>query len=195
MLKSTRAYALTKFDWSDHNSCLLMTTAALELRQAHSEQHNVVTFKLKLGRVSLTHQRYVHTRIWTEGAREVRSTWGRSRGCSTVAMRCSWCPPAVAFNRSSRWASLALEDAKTWLRGTRYNLRRASHGEVSHGDVLADSGEIQNSRAMVVGREWGVVCLVRNERAEQGGASIYRDRSPVPRLWDEIELFGGETFY
>jgi hypothetical protein len=64
MLKSTRAYALTKFDWSDHNSCLLMTTAALELRQAHSEQHNMVTFKLKLGQVSLTHQRYgTHTNL------------------------------------------------------------------------------------------------------------------------------------
>jgi hypothetical protein len=58
MLKTTRAYALTKFDWLDHNSCLLMTTAALELRQGCFEQLNAVAFKLKLGRVSLTHQRH-----------------------------------------------------------------------------------------------------------------------------------------
>jgi hypothetical protein len=44
---------------------------------------------------------------------------------------------------------LALKDAKTWLRGTQYNLRSAGHGEMSHGGVLADSGEIRNSRAMV----------------------------------------------
>jgi hypothetical protein len=58
MLKTTRAYALTKFDWLDHNSCLLMTTAALELRQGRFEQQNAVAFKMKLGRVSLTHQRH-----------------------------------------------------------------------------------------------------------------------------------------
>jgi hypothetical protein len=33
------------------------------------------------------------------------------------------------------------------------DLRMAGHGEVSHGGVPADLGEIQNSRAMVDDRE------------------------------------------
>jgi hypothetical protein len=195
MLKATRAYALTKFDFSSLNPCLLMTTGVLELRQAHSEQQNTVAFKLKLGRASLTRQRCGMHAIWTEGAREGQSTWGHSRGCSVVAMRCSRCLGAVAFNRSSQWASLALEDAKTWLRGTWSILRWAGHSKVSHGGILADSEEIRNSRAMVDDQEWGVVHKVRNKRVEQGEASIYRDQSPVPWIWDEIELFGGEIFY
>jgi hypothetical protein len=51
----------------------------------------------------------------------------------------------------------------------------ADHGAMSHGGVLGRFGEKRNSRAMVDNRERGVVLWVRNKKAEQGEASIYRD--------------------
>jgi hypothetical protein len=52
---------------------------------------------------------------------------------------------------------------------------------------LTDLGENENSRAMVDNREWGGVCCVRNEIAEQVGPSIYSDRLLWFRILDESE--------
>jgi hypothetical protein len=46
------------------------------------------------------------------------------------------------------------------------------HNTIPHGGVLADLGEIRNSRAMVDDQEWGVVRWVRKKKVEEREPSI-----------------------
>jgi hypothetical protein len=71
------------------------------------------------------------------------------RRCSRVTTRCSLSYGAITFNWPRPGVSLAPEDVETWIKGTLTDLRMVGHGEVSQGGVLADLGEIRNSRAMV----------------------------------------------
>jgi hypothetical protein len=54
--------------------------------------------------------------------------------------------------------------------------------------ILADLGEIPNSRATVANRGRGVVLWVRNKLMEHIEHSIYSDCSGVSRIWDGMSL-------
>jgi hypothetical protein len=57
-----------------------------------------------------------------------------------------------------------------------------------HGGILANLGEIRNSRAMVDDLRRGVALWARDKKAEQGGHSIYRGRLLLLQILDEDEL-------
>jgi hypothetical protein len=101
---------------------------------------------------------------------------------------CSRRTNMVAFNWSSLQATGDSKDTRTQTREVWTDLEFSSQGEVSHGGVPADLGEIWNSRAIVDDREWGVVFWLCNKIAEQARASIYRDQPSVLRIWAKLGL-------
>jgi hypothetical protein len=58
----------------------------------------------------------------------------------------------------------------------------SGHGELSHGGVLTDLGEVGNWEALVDDPRQGLVRWMRKYLAELTGAEIYR----VPRWWRPI---------
>jgi hypothetical protein len=78
----------------------------------------------------------------------------------------------IEINRLGLQATGDPKDTRTQTKEVWTNVEFPSHDEVSHGGVLADLGEIWNSRAMVDDWEWGVVCCVSNRETEQGEHSI-----------------------
>jgi hypothetical protein len=59
----------------------------------------------------------------------------------------------VEFNRSGRRATRDPKDTRTQTREVWTNLDHFGHGEVYHSGALVDYREIQNSQAIVDGRE------------------------------------------
>jgi hypothetical protein len=103
------------------------------------------------------------------------------RRCSQVTTRCSLSYSAVAFNWSGPGVSLAVRDAKTWVREAWNDLRMAVQGGWLTAATMTSFGEIRWTCALVNERGQLRVYWVRNREMKQGECSIYSDR---PRaLW------------
>jgi hypothetical protein len=113
---------------------------------------------------------------WTGATPNGQSTWAMSTAAFSGDNMRSLCYDVVVFNWPRLGASLAVRNAKTWIREAWMDLGMVGHAAMPHGSDGDRFGGIPNSWATVEGLRWGMVLWARNKRAEQGGHSIYRGR-------------------